>query len=600
MGCNTSRINGLPAVAMCHDRCKFIDEALRQSYAVADAHAAHMQSLKTLGPALYRFFNRFEIEEENNPKSSSHSPFHPHSKSEAAEAESDNADNESQFFNPCRYDSSPLSRNVHFTNYVPSPPPPTTSSWDFLNLFETFDKYQVPYTEEKKKEADSDLEVKKKEPSPLTEHNDVNSSVKCFSEAMKEIQILLERASDSGNPILEMLDVGKLRYHRNIAVNPVSCKMMHVSNPLNCMDSSSLGRRMYEGVEIDKGFSYGNLCSTLNKLCMWENKLYAEVKAEEKLRILHEKKCRQLRRMNKKGADAHKVDAAQTLIGILATKINISFQVVDKISSTICKLREEELWPQINSFIFRFLGMWKEMLECYRCQYKEIAEAKSLVATSLSRKLSNSHLDEIIELKSEIQNWNLSFSDWIYAQKSHVKALNGWLVRCLVYEPEEITDATASFSPGRTGAPPVFVVCTKWSRAMDLLSEKDVIEAVNVFILKVNEILEKHVLDLQQKLTLDKELERKVKILERQEHKMHKVVQARERKMVPVAKKRSTNIGGDAVHHGELDIISLQSSLKHMFAAMERFAATIVPAYEELCQQLEQDNHVLGEFNNIH
>lgn len=73
--------------------------------------------------------------------------------------------------------------------------------------------------------------------------------------------------------------------------------------------------------------------------------------AEEKLRMLHQKKCKQLRRMKQKDADAQKIDSVQTFIGILATKMKISIQVVDKISITISKLREEELWPQINRFI---------------------------------------------------------------------------------------------------------------------------------------------------------------------------------------------------------------------------------------------------------
>lgn len=73
------------------------------------------------------------------------------------------------------------------------------------------------------------------------------------------------------------------------------------------------------------------------------------------MHILHEKKCRQLSRMSKKGADAQKVDSIQTFIQILSTKMRISIQVVDKISNTICKLRDEELWPQINDFILRYI-----------------------------------------------------------------------------------------------------------------------------------------------------------------------------------------------------------------------------------------------------
>jgi hypothetical protein len=56
--------------------------------------------------------------------------------------------------------------------------------------------------------------------------------------------------------------------------------------------------------------------------------------------------------MNKKDADAQKIDSVKAFIGILVTKMKMSIQVVDKISITISKLTEEELWPQINRFIF--------------------------------------------------------------------------------------------------------------------------------------------------------------------------------------------------------------------------------------------------------
>jgi hypothetical protein len=55
--------------------------------------------------------------------------------------------------------------------------------------------------------------------------------------------------------------------------------------------------------------------------------------------------------MNKKDADVQKIDSVKAFIGILVTKMKMSIQVVDKISITISKLTEEELWPQINRFI---------------------------------------------------------------------------------------------------------------------------------------------------------------------------------------------------------------------------------------------------------
>ncbi|RDX79975.1 Nitrate regulatory gene2 protein, partial [Mucuna pruriens] len=667
MGCNNSRLDRLPAVALCRDRCKFVDEALCQSYALADAHVAHMESLKTLGPALLCFFDGFEDFDETNvpiketkvPVVKSPTPRSPssvssdsdahfllHSESEPEDAEKE----EFQVFAHTRYDYAPSARYPPFSpprsggysgSKPPSPPPPPSgSAWDFLNFFEPYEKYHVPYFpsgdadvaekekgEIKKREVSKSKaengEAKNKEKNVVSEKEEVKvvaeqcsdsakvKSAKGFSEALKEIQILFERASESGNPVLELLDVGKLRYHRRIYLNTVSYKMMHVfapSSPLG-MESSLVGRRMgsgYEGVSRDKDLSYANLCSTLKKLCMWEKKLYHEVKAEEKLRILHQKKCKQLRRMKQKDSDPQKVDSVQTFIGILATKMKISIQVVDKISITIIAWNIIfPFHPSLTNDYYpcmwkRFLGMWKDMQECYKCQYKEIVEAKTLDASSLNGKHGNAHIDATIKLKSEVQKWNLSFLDWIHAQKSHVKALNGWLVRCLLYEPEEVPDDSTPFSPSKIGAPPVFVICHKWSRSVDNLSEKNVTEAVNGFMLRVNELLEKHILDLQQKLTLDKELERKVKMLEREEQKMHKVVRTRERKMGPVGREESDALlrGDDAVHHADIiDTTNLQSGLKHIFGAMERFSDTTARLYEELCQQIKQHDHVLGESN---
>lgn len=69
------------------------------------------------------------------------------------------------------------------------------------------------------------------------------------------------------------------------------------------------------------------------------------------MRVTHEQKSRKLKRLDEKGAEAHKVDATRTLVRSLSTKIRIAIQVVDKISVKINILRDEELWPQLNEFI---------------------------------------------------------------------------------------------------------------------------------------------------------------------------------------------------------------------------------------------------------
>ena len=75
------------------------------------------------------------------------------------------------------------------------------------------------------------------------------------------------------------------------------------------------------------------------------------LQAEEKLRTIHEKKCKQLKRMDERKADAYKIDSTRSLIWSLSTKMKISIQVIDRISITINQLRDEEFLQQINKLI---------------------------------------------------------------------------------------------------------------------------------------------------------------------------------------------------------------------------------------------------------
>ena len=214
--------------------------------------------------------------------------------------------------------------------------------------------------------------------------------------------------------------------------------------------------------------------------------------------------------------------------------------------------------------------MWKAMLECLKDQSQALSEAKSSETIICNGKLSDDYLEALIDLKLELQNWNLRFSNWIDTQKGFVKCLNNWLLRCLLYEPEETSDGTPPFSPTRVGAPPVFVICNQWAEAMERFSGEEVIEAMQAFFASVSQLLEQHGVDLQQRMIVDKEMERKVKNLEKNEQKMQKMMQAGEKKMT------------DTINFG-----NLQSGLQQIFVAMERFTASLVQAYDELHVSIE-------------
>ena len=62
-----------------------------------------------------------------------------------------------------------------------------------------------------------------------------------------------------------------------------------------------------------------------------------------------------MKSLDQKGADARRVDSTRTLIRAISTKMGVAVQVIDKIAITINKLMDEELWPQINELIHRYI-----------------------------------------------------------------------------------------------------------------------------------------------------------------------------------------------------------------------------------------------------
>ncbi|XP_065847205.1 protein ALTERED PHOSPHATE STARVATION RESPONSE 1-like [Euphorbia lathyris] len=631
MGCSTSRIDHLPVVSLCHDRCKFLDEALYQSYAFADAHVAYLQSLKSIGPSLSRFFNQIDFPAKSNPLKSSlsssstspPSPNHDLNSDAHLDFPTDSEDEIEEFGDLIHSIQNPASRGDDKYDYfggngelfeaapllyggstwiTPSPPPPSGSHWEFLNFFDAYERYDLPPVKEeiddlKKKTPNinrpedsfrgdsekSEKEVKKQSKNvEKTEKQQIKTEKKQIKteetedknrssiEIIREIEAEFERAADSGNEVLKILDTGKFRfYDKNSIYQSVSSKMLQVvSSSFLVIPSKNIDSKEEkigsDEVEV-------NLSSTLKKLCMWENKLYHQVKSEEKLRIVLARSYKQIENMDEKGAEKKKVDSARTLIRTLSIKIRVAIQVIHNTSITINKLRNHELWPFITLLIHKQLEMWKAMQECHKCQSKAIVEAKNLDSILSNEKFNESNLESAIQLKLEIQKWNLNFSSWITAQRCYVKALNNWLLKCLPHKPEEMSDETRPVAL-------IFTFCDRWSHAVGRISEAEVINAMNGLFGVVDQLVQRHYVYLQQRLSEDKELEKRMRILERKEKMMRRVVEARDKKMFPAAA-----ISGGGVHQSEvIQNSSLEFGMEHVFKALEKFSVNNVEIYEEL------------------
>ncbi|CAH8332965.1 unnamed protein product [Eruca vesicaria subsp. sativa] len=578
MGCSPSKLDGLPAVALCRDRCNSLEETLRRSYALADAHSSYLLSLNTLGPSLHRFFDQAvesppDVDSEadtSSPESSS--PAH-------SVSTSLDSDLPPKFDSDCEEDGIKgtdchLFSNLNhepFRNYEsgvntpppPPPPPPSNNAWDFINFFES---YEIPYntnlkdlkdtstktqkvkigTEEEKCVLKTSEKKKKKKLKPEITREPKEQKVSSdFSDVTKQLQEMFKKASEAGSDVTKMFDTSRFRYHQKTSVYQASSNVLYA--------------KKMPPVE-DFGSSFSNLSSTLKKLFMWEKKLYQEVKAEEKLRTSHMKRCKELRRLEGKSTDLSKIETLRSSIHCLSTRITVSIQMIDNICLMINKLRDEELWSQVKELIHRLSEMWSSMLECHSKQYQVISEAKKLDKMTLKENLDISQLELAMEMKLELRNWSQSLSNWIDAQDQYVKALNSWLMRCLKQEPQEPT-------PDLSEEPPLFGAVNSWSQSLGRSDgEKEFMEAVYALLMQVSRQVEKRRMELEEQRKVnggDKEIERKLVMLEKEEQKM-------QRKMKTVT---------SAEFVGSLD---MKSNMEQIFKCMEKLSTNLKQSYEEL------------------
>ncbi|CAN7021792.1 unnamed protein product [Brassica rapa subsp. trilocularis] len=314
-------------------------------------------------------------------------------------------------------------------------------------------------------------------------------------EVVKEIKSEFEVASSHGKEVAVLLEVSKLPYQQKSSGLKVifSRIMSSRSQPQPSIRLTSRILKIaksYNVQDVPEGFT-ANLSSTLEKLYAWEKKLYKEVKDEEKLRVIYEEKCKTLKKLDSLGAESSKIDTTRAAIRKLLTKLDVCIRSVDSISSRIHKLRDEELQPQLTQLIHGLIRMWRSMLKCHQKQFQAIMESKvrSLRAnTGLQR---DSGLKAILDLEMELREWCISFNDWVNTQKLYVESLNGWLSRCLHYEPESTEDGVAPFSPSRVGAPHVFVICKDWQEAMERISGDNVTNAMEGFATSLHELWER-------------------------------------------------------------------------------------------------------------
>ncbi|KAF8656426.1 hypothetical protein HU200_060699 [Digitaria exilis] len=397
-----------------------------------------------------------------------------------------------------------------------------------------------------------------------------------------EMKAQLVHTAEAVRQLAPLLEVGRPSYQGRSSVYHSSSKM------ISAISVSQLGCKDMDLLDIGvpgKVVDSQTLSSALEKLFFWERKLYSEVKAEEKMRLLIAKNSKRLKLLDRKGAEPQKIDATRNLLRKLSTKIRISVRVIAKISRKINKLRDEELWPQVNALIQGFVLMWQDKLDSYHSQSQVISEAKNLTSVMSG----GNGQDLAMEFEVELIKWIISFSSWVNAQRNFVKALNGWLALCLNYEPEDNATGVPSNSPGSVGAPLVFVICNKWSQAMDRISEKDVVNAMQALLSSVRHSWEHQHLEQSEQTIAIREREKWVKTLERKTQEINKEADELNKKLALVPSRQRLHVPRTVQLYEAhcVEASNLHINLRLVLEALENFAANSLQAFQEVLKCAE-------------
>ncbi|XP_033145922.1 protein ALTERED PHOSPHATE STARVATION RESPONSE 1 isoform X2 [Brassica rapa] len=310
-----------------------------------------------------------------------------------------------------------------------------------------------------------------------------------MGEVIKDLEDQFEIICNAANEVSGLLEAGRAQY---ISSNSdlSAMKMLNPVSLFSSRSSSSSSRFLITSESSSSEFSEescmlsGSHQSTLDRLYAWEKKLYDEVKSGERVRIAYEKKCLALRNHDVKGDNSSAVDKTRATMRDLHTQMNVSIHSIESISERIETLRDQELLPQLLELLQGLARMWKVMAECHQIQKRTLDEAKRLLAATNLKKRQQSSLPEIntqrlarsaLNLVAQLQNWRVCFQAWITSQRSYVLSLTGWLLRCFRCDPdpEKVRLTTCPH--------PIYEVCIGWSRLLNGLNEKPVVDKLDFF-----------------------------------------------------------------------------------------------------------------------
>ncbi|XP_058099113.1 protein ALTERED PHOSPHATE STARVATION RESPONSE 1 [Magnolia sinica] len=344
----------------------------------------------------------------------------------------------------------------------------------------------------------------------------------------------------------------------------------------------------------------GGLCATLDKLYAEEQRLYAEVKEEEITKCRLERKTILLQKQEARDQEWMKVERTRSCVENLQTEIMSLQESIDRTRSSILKLRDEELQPQLVELSFGLMQMWQTMFECHQVQNHIALQLNHLNNHLSTDPTSDYHRQATAQLEAEVNAWYNALCSLLKSQREFVRSLNQWVA---------LTDCLSDNQPidPSSGG---HAFCEEWHLSLERLPDKVASEAIKSFASVIHSIILQHAEErkLQKKYNhLEKRLEKELKLLSKKEKDFNEssIINASSLSMNHplVIKRAKTDAFKKRVEEEKskytnsvqvsraMMLNNLQTGLPNIFRAMTGFASACAQSFEAVHGHAKAMNH---------
>ena len=160
------------------------------------------------------------------------------------------------------------------------------------------------------------------------------------------------------------------------------------------------------------------------------------------------------------------------------------------------------------------------MLECHQRQCDIIENMAPLDVSLMPRSTNKHHLENTLQLESEIKLWQENLEKLLNSQKDYMHAVYHWLKLHIIQI--EIDEKDTPSSPQKMTTPPVYILCRAWRSSLDRIPGTLAIHALKAFSSLVHDLSNHQSEELRQKKRLEslkKDLEKKEQLLNAHEAK---------------------------------------------------------------------------------